>query len=151
MKKFLGISLGVGLITGLVALISSFLNIPSWMLFLGWSVSFFTGANWEGVKKSFPCLILGPILAYLTNFVLNSFDMSVYVMAIIVAILGFFMTYSQTSKLFPVTAAVFTSANIYFASNNLLFSIILPLLGLLLGPPAISLGNWFDKLINKTN
>lgn len=150
-KKNLGISLSVGLISGTWALVAEMLGVPPWPGFIGWSIFFFAGSNIEAIKKSFPCLALGAVLAYITAYIQTTLGTAGLASAVVVVGLGFFMTYAQNLSIFALTAATFIGANIYFASGNLLYSIVIPFVGLLFGPVSIKLGQLFDSIILKDN
>lgn len=135
---------------GVWAYIGEKLGIPTWPGFIGWSIFFFSGANLESCKKSFPCIILGPILAYLTVFTMTSLKTSGITSALVVVGLGFAMTIAQSLPIFQLATATFISANIYFGlGNNLLQAILITSVGLIIGLISIKLGSFFDSIILK--
>lgn len=150
LKKHLGISLSVGILAGTWAYIGELLGIPSWPGFIGWSIFFFSGANFEGCKKSLPCIVLGPILAYITIFTMTTLQTSGITSALIVVGLGFAMTIAQSFKVFELATATFISANIYFGlGNKLLEAIFITSVGLIIGIISIKLASFFDSIILK--
>lgn len=135
---------------GLWAYIAEKLGIPSWPGFIGWSIFFFSGANYEGCKKSLPCIILGPILAYLTVFTITTLNASGITSALVVVGLGFAMTIAQSFSIFQLATATFISANIYFGlGNDLLKAIFITSIGLIIGLISIKLRAFFDSIILK--
>ncbi len=135
---------------GVWAYIGDKLGIPTWPGFIGWSIFFFSGANFEGCKRSFPCIILGPILAYLTVFTMTALKTSGLTSALVVVGLGFAMTIAQSIPVFQLATATFISANIYFGlGNNLLGAIFITSVGLIIGLISIKLGAFFDSMILK--
>lgn len=139
------------MLAGLWVFIAEKLGIPSWPGFIGWSMFFFTGANWNACKESFPPLVLGPILGFLTIFAQTSLGTSGVASALIVVVLGFTMTISQNISIFSAVAVTFVSCNIYFASGDLLHSIAIPSFGLIIGIISIKLAEIFDSIIYKNS
>lgn len=149
-KKNLGISISVGLLSGLWVLIAEKLGVPAWPGFIGWSIFFFTGGDLKACKLSFPCLVLGPVLAYLTVLTQTTLGTSGITSAIVVVGLGFAMTIAQSFPIFQVASATFIGANIYFASgNNLFHAIVVTLVGLIIGIVSVKFGAFLDSIILK--
>ena len=123
------------------------LGVPSWPVFFGWSIFFFTGADLNACKKSLPPIILGPILGYLTVTAQSTLGTSGITSALIVVVLGFTMTIAQSFSLFEVAAATFVSCSVYFASGNLFYSIVLTASGLVLGIITIKLSDLINSVI----
>lgn len=107
------------------------------------------GCSVEGIKKSVPCLILGPLLGYGVATLLAKYSLVGVPSAMVVGLLGAIMTGAQAFNVFTLVAATFVGANIYFGSGDLLVSIVLPVLGALMGLPALRFGDWISKLIFK--
>lgn len=145
-RKNLGISISVGLLTGLWVFIAEKLDIPAWPGFIGWSLFFFTGANFDACKKTLPCIILGSLLAYITVYVQTAFNTSGITAALIAMVLGFTMTISQSFYAFAAVSVTFVSCNIYFASGSLIYSILVTSVGLILGMASIK----FGEILNST-
>lgn len=149
-KKNLGNSISVGLLSGVWAFIAEKLGIPAWPGFIGWSVFFFAGGDFKACKLSFPCLVLGPLLAYLTVFTQTTLNTSGISSAIVVVGLGFAMTIAQSFPIFQVASATFIGANVYFAlGNNLLQSIVITSIGLIIGFISVKFGDILDSKILK--
>lgn len=148
-KKNLGISISVGIFSGIWVLIAEQFRVPAWPGFIGWSLFFFTGGNLDACKKSFPCIVLGPILAYLTIIAQQTFHTSGVTSALIVCILGFTMTIAQSFSLFQVASATFISCNIYFASGSLFQSIVVTSIGLIIGLISVKIGDILNQIILK--
>ena len=148
-KKNLGISLSVGLFSGIWVLLADLLGVPAWPAFIGWSIFFFTGANLKACKVSFPCIALGAILAYLTVDTQTTLGTVGITSAIVVFGLGFSMTIAKSFSFFEIAPATFIAANVYFASGSLFYSIAVTSVGLILGPISIKLGALFDSFILK--
>ncbi|MCQ4925475.1 DUF1097 domain-containing protein [Tissierella carlieri] len=148
-KKNLGISISVGLLSGIWVLIAEKLGVPAWPGFIGWSLFFFTGGNLEACKKSFPCIVLGPILAYLTVYTQTALNTSGITSALVVVALGFTMTIAQSFPLFAVCSVTFVSCNIYFASGSLFHSIVVTSIGLIIGIISVKFGALLDSIILK--
>lgn len=146
-KENLGISLSVGVLSGVWAFIAGKLGVPSWPAFIGWSIFFFTGANWQACKDSFPAIVLGPILAYLTLFTQMTLGTAGITSALVVIVLGFTMTIAQSLPIFSIAAVTFVSCNIYFASGSMFDSIVVTAFGLVIGLISIPLGEFFDSII----
>lgn len=148
-KKNLGISISVGLLSGVWVLIAGMLGVPAWPGFIGWSLFFFTGGNLEACKKSFPCIVLGPILAYLTLYTQTVLGTSGISSALVVVALGFTMTIAQSFPIFAVASVTFVSCNVYFAAGNLFDAIIVTSIGLIIGIASVKLGAFLDSIILK--
>ncbi len=149
-KKNLGISISVGIFSGIWAFIADRLGIPAWPGFIGWSVFFFAGASVKGSLECFPCFILGPVLAYLTVLTQTSLNTTGIASAFVVVFLGFFMTIAQSFSIFKIASATFIGANVYFAlGNDLLSAIWITSIGLIIGPLSIALGKVLDSIILK--
>lgn len=148
-KKNLGISLSVGLFSGIWVLIAEMLGVPAWPAFIGWSLFFFTGGNLVACKKSFPPIVLGPILAYLTLYIQSALETSGITSALVVVALGFTMTIAQSFSLFEIASVTFISCNIYFASGSLFDSIVITSIGLIIGIISVKFGGILDSIILK--
>jgi hypothetical protein len=149
MKKNLGISISVGLLSGIWFLIADMLGVPAWPGFIGWSIFFYTGADVKACRLSLPCIVLGPILAYLTAYTQTALGTSGITSAIVVAGLGFAMTIAQSFSIFQVAAATFIGANVYFASGSLFHSIVITPIGLILGIVSVKFGTFLESFILK--
>lgn len=149
LKENLGISIAVGIIAGIWVYIAGLLEVPAWPAFIGWSIFFFAGADGKACKKSFPCIVLGVLLAYLTVVTQTSLGAAGIIAAMIVFGLGFSMTIAKSFSIFEMAPATFIGANVYFASGSLLYSIVITTVGLLLGPITTKLGASFDSFILK--
>lgn len=147
MKKYLGISIAVGIVGAAWAYIAEKLGIPAWITFIGWSIFFFAGADLDACKKSFPCIILGALLAYIAVFTQVSLGTAGITSAIVVFLLAFAMTISQSISIFSLAPATFIGCANYFATADLFYSIVLTSMGLVLGIITMKMGSFFDSII----
>ncbi len=139
------------MLSGIWVIVAEKLGVPAWPGFIGWSLFFFTGGDFEACKKSFPPIVLGPILAFLTAYTQTALNTSGITSALVVVVLGFVMTYAQNVSWFKVCSVTFVSCNIYFASGNLFHSIVVTSVGLIIGIISVKLGAFIDSAILKNN
>lgn len=88
-------------------ILSTLINLPAWPAFIGWSLFYLIGADKESVKINVPSLVGG-------------------VMAALVVLL-------KDSIWFKMISTVFVGINIYFALGNVMFAILLPIIGFVMG------------------
>lgn len=149
MKKYLGISIAVGLVGAVWVLIAEGLGVPAWITFIGWSIFFFAGADLNACKKSLPCIILGVLLAYAAVFTQVSLGTAGITSALVVFLLAFTMTISQSISMFALAPATFIGCANYFATGDLFYSIVLTSMGLVLGIITMKIGSFLDSIILK--
>ncbi len=140
-KKFLGWALAIGITAGSWSFVSSTFNLTAWTAFIGWSIYFFEGGNFAACKRSFPCIVLGALLAYVTVYILGAWKPPVPIPAILIGLLAFTMTYAQTIPIFGVASATFIGCSHYFGSGSLFDAAILTSVGLLLGLISTAIAN----------
>lgn len=149
LKKYLGVSIAVGLVGAIWALIAEKLGVPAWITFIGWSIFFFAGADLNACKKSLPCIILGAFLAYVAVFTQVSLGAVGITSAFVVFLLAFIMTISQSISMFSLAPATFIGCANYFATGDLFYSIILTSVGLVLGIITMKISSFLDSIILK--
>ena len=149
MRKYLGSSISIGLTGAAWAFIAEKAGLPAWITFVGWSVFFFSGADFEACKKTFPCMILGAVLAYIAVFAQISLETKGITSALIVFVLAFAMTIAQSLPIFSAASATFIGCAIYFGTGNLFHAIVLTSVGLILGIISITIARILDSAILK--
>lgn len=149
MKKNLGISISIGLISGIWVFIAGNLGLPSWAGFIGWSVFFFAGGNFKACKKSFTYIVLGAILAYLTVHIQTVLNTSGVTSALVIVIFAFTMTIAQSFSIFSMSSATFVGCNIYFASGSLFHTIVVTSIDLIIALVSVKFGAFLDPVILK--
>lgn len=149
MKKYLGVSIAVGIVGAVWAFIAEKLGIPAWITFIGWSIFFFAGADLAACKKSLPCIIYGAVLGYAAVFTQISLGTAGVGSALVVLVLAFVMTISQGISIFSLAPATFIGCANYFATGDLFISIVLTAMGLVLGIITMKLASLFDSIILK--
>lgn len=147
MKKYLGVSIAVGIVGAAWAFIAEKSGIPAWVTFMGWSIFFFAGADLNACKRSLPCIILGVLLAYAAVFTQVSLGTVGITSAIVVFLLAFTMTIAQSISMFSLAPATFIGCANYFATGDLFYSVVLTSMGLVLGIITIKMGKFFDSII----
>lgn len=163
MRKFLGMSLAIGLVAGIWFFIASALGLEPWPAYIGWSIFFFEGGDFKAVKRSFPCIVLGACLGYLAleGILLELGTSSLLIAiiaAIIVGILAFTMTIAQTFPIFSVASATFIGASHYFGLTGyldktpaFLQAALVTSVGLILGMISVRIGGVLEQKIEKAN
>lgn len=149
MKKYLGVSIAVGLIGAIWAFTAEKLGVPAWITFVGWSIFFFAGADLNACKKSLPCIILGVALAYIAVNIQIILGTSGISSAVVVFFLAFSMTISQGIPFLSLVPATFIGCANYFATGNLFYAIVLTSMGLVLGLLTMKTASIFDSIILK--
>lgn len=155
-KKHLGFSLTIGILAGLWYFAALKLQITAWTAFVGWSIYFFNGANLEGAKNSFPCIILGALLGYVTVLGIGLMDSNsaafTLLASLAVFVLAFVMTYAPTIPLFSVVPAIFVSCAAFFGSlgartpiESLFDVVVFTSFGLILGIISTKMVTLFEK------
>lgn len=162
MKKYLSISLSIGIVAGIWFFIASSLNLQPWPAYIGWSVFFWEGADWRAVKRGFPAIVLGAVLGYITleGILLGiggSGVAALIIASLMVSLLAFTMAIAQSTKLFAVASATFIGASHYFGLTGyldktpaFLHAAFVTSIGLILGMISIALGNFIEKNIVKS-
>lgn len=147
-KKYLGISIAVGLVGAAWNIIADWQGWLAWPGFIGWTLYFYTGANTEAIKKGLPAMFLGTALAFLsTQIQIGPFADGAlkYVPAFL---LSFFMTYAQNIKFFQVAPATFLGSILYFSTGSFFYALVIATIGVVvMGPISMGLGSVFDRII----
>lgn len=125
MKKYLPLSIVVGLISMVWVFVCNHLGWPSWVGFLGWSIYFYGGAEGRVIMESGPGYILGMVLAFITVWVQGFLPDTNVILVIPIFFLAFLMTYAQTSRWFQVAPATFLGCVTFFATGSLWLSFFL--------------------------
>ena len=149
MKKYLGVSIAVGIVAAIWAFIAEKLGIPAWITFVGWSIFFFAGADFDACKKSFPCIVLGALLAFIAVSIQVSLATAGITSAIVVFFLAFAMTIFQGVPIFSLAPATFIGCANYFATGDLVYTIVLTSMGLVLGIVTMQLAGYLDLILIK--
>lgn len=148
-KKHLGISISVGIVAAAWVLIAEKVGVPAWITFVGWSIFFFAGADYEACTKSLPCIILGAVLGYLAILAQTTLGTTGITSALIVFVLAFAMTIAKGLPIFSTAAATFIGCANYFATGSLYNAIVLTSIGLILGVITITMSSFLDSIIIK--
>ncbi|MDO5755702.1 MAG: DUF1097 domain-containing protein [Tissierellia bacterium] len=162
MKKYLGMSLSIGIVAGIWFFVANSLGLQPWPAYIGWSVFFWEGADFDGVKRSFPCIVLGAVLGVITFYCIGLLGdipgpgVTLLLASLMVMCLAFTMTIAQTSSLFRVASATFIGASHYFglrgylpAMEGFLNAAFVTSVGLILGMISVKLGAVFESKIGE--
>lgn len=161
MKKYLGMSLSIGLVAGIWFYVASAFGLQPWPAYIGWSIFFWEGADFRAVKRAFPAIVLGAVLGYITlEGILLGVGGSPLMVAIIaacmVALLAFTMAIAQVFPIFTVASATFIGASHYFGLTGyldktpaFLHAAFVTSIGLILGMFSIAIGGFINKNILK--
>lgn len=126
-------ALAVFIVTIGCSILTTLLELPAWPIFIGWSLFYLIGANKESVKVNLPSLVGGAVLASLTSSLLNYLALGLIPNAIIVGIMAALAIFMQETIWFKMVSMVFIGINMYFALGSVLFGVILPALGFVMG------------------
>lgn len=113
--------------------LTTWLDLPAWPIFIGWSLFYLIGANKESVKANLPSLVGGAVLASLTGSLLNYLALGLIPNAIVVGCMAALAILLQETIWFKMVSMVFIGINMYFALGSILFGVILPALGFVMG------------------
>ncbi|MDO5737649.1 MAG: DUF1097 domain-containing protein [Eubacteriales bacterium] len=161
MKKYLAMSLSIGIVAGLWFFTASKLNLMPWPAYIGWSVFFWEGANFEAVKRGFPAIVLGAVLGFITFYCIGLLPdlntVNLIFASLMVCLLAFTMAFAQNIKIFQVASATFIGASHYFALRGHAVYLDDPLMAFLTAAFVTSIGLilgvisvWLGGVINKT-
>lgn len=152
MKKYLGMSMSIGIVAGLWFYVASSFGLAPWPAYIGWSVFFWEGADLRAMKRGFPAIVLGAVLGFITLEGIqlglggNALVASV-IAACMVSVLAFTMAIAQTFEIFTVASATFIGASHYFGLTGYLDKVpafltaaFVTSIGLVLGIISVTLG-----------
>ena len=126
-------ALAVFIVTVGCSILTTWLDLPAWPIFIGWSLFYLIGANKESVKANLPSLVGGAVLASLTSSLLNYLELGLIPNAMVVGGMAALAILMQDTIWFKMVSMVFIGINMYFALGSILFGVILPALGFAMG------------------
>lgn len=127
------VSLSIGILAGIWTYVSTVSGILTWPTFVGWAIFFFLGGNKEALLKAFPPVLVGLILGYLTVLGNTALNGNTLILAVLVAILAFLMTFMMNISWLSAGPAAFAATATYFGVGDPLKAGIPLIIGLLLG------------------
>lgn len=127
------ISLSIGILAGIWTYVSAVTGILTWPTFVGWAIFFFLGANKGALIKAIPPVLVGLILGYLTVLANTALNGNTLVLAVLVAILAFLMTFMMNISWLAAAPAAFAATATYFGVGDPVKAGIPLIIGLILG------------------
>jgi len=143
--QLLPISLSIGILAGIWTFVSATYGILTWPTFVGWAIFFFLGANKDALVKAFPPVLVGLILGYLTVVANTSLNGNTLILAILVAILAFLLTFMMNISWLAAAPAAFAATATYFGVGDPIKAAIPLIIGLLLGYISVWIVDIFVK------
>lgn len=143
------ISLSIGVLAGLWTYISIVFGILTWPAFIGWALFFLGGGNKESITKNIPPMLSGVIFGYLCVLVNNTFSGGTVLLAVLVAVIAFIMTFMMNIPAFATAPAAFAACATFFGVGDPLKAAIPLLIGLFLGYISVILPEGFKTKSNK--
>ncbi len=149
MKKYLGMSLAIGITAGTWAFVAETFGLTAWPAFIGWSIFFFTGGDFNACKKSLPCILLGAVLGWAAASTQIALGTSGVTSALVIVVLAFTMTIAQSLPIFSVASATFIGCSHYFGTGSLFDAAVITSVGLVLGIISVYIGSFLNKKVLK--
>ncbi|MBS4007358.1 MAG: DUF1097 domain-containing protein [Clostridium sp.] len=115
---YLSLAIVIGVLAGIWTFVSGTFNILTWPAFVGWALFFFTGGNAEAIKKSVPPALSGIILGYLCVVLWGQIGGGLVMLAVLVAVIAFIMTYMINVPAFATAPAAFAACASYFGGGD---------------------------------
>jgi len=156
--KNVPLAISVGILAAIWTWVSLVLKLPTWAAFIGWAFFFVAGADTAALWKAGLPAIVGVLFGHLALYGLNlggaagSIGISVLVglAALILVLLGNWAPMALTPCAFGCFAAFFAfafgfSGGKFFAFNNILFTLVGLLIGIILGWVSVKLPGLFAK------
>ncbi|MBP1761617.1 MAG: hypothetical protein H6Q64_1159 [Firmicutes bacterium] len=143
--QLLPISLSIGILAGIWTFVSATYGILTWPTFIGWAIFFFLGANKEALVKAFPPVLAGLILGYLTVLVNTALHGNTLILAILVAVLAFLLTFMMNISWLAAAPSAFAATATYFGVGDPIKAAIPLIIGLLLGYISVWIVDIFVK------
>jgi len=147
--QFWGLSFSIGILAGIWTYASATFGILTWPAFVGWAIFFFAGGNKAAIMKGLPPIISGVIAGYLCVLVFGAMAGSTLVLAILVAIIAFIMTFMMNIPLFALAPAAFASCASFFGAGDPIKAVVPLVIGLLLGYVSVLLPAAFTSGTDK--
>lgn len=132
MKRYLPMSIAVGIIAVIWVFLADVIGFIAWPGFIGWSIYFYGGAKPEALKKGVPCYILGALLAWLAVMMQGWLGGLPILVLIPIFLLSFLMTYAQTWDFFNLAPATFLGSATFFGTMNLSDTLLVGLAGMII-------------------
>ena len=131
--KLSPISLSIGILAGIWTYVSITYGMLTWPTFVGWAIFFFLGANKEALIKAFPPVLVGLGLGYLTIVVNTALKGNTLVLAVLVTVLAFILTYMMNVSWLAAAPAAFAATAVFFGVGDPIKAGTPLIIGLLLG------------------
>jgi len=143
--QFLTLSIVIGVLAGAWTFVSGVTGLLTWPAFVGWAIFFFSGGNAESLKKSIPPVLSGLILGYLSVVAWSAMAGELFMLAVLVAIIAFIMTFMMNIGVFALAPAAFAACAVFFGAGDPIAAGVPLLIGLALGYISVLLPELFKS------
>ena len=133
LNKYGRMALAVFVVTFIWMFLGNNLSVLTWPAFVIWACFYFIGASEDALKRDIPSSISGAIIGYLTLQGLSLIEPGLFLQAILVGFMAAGIILVQEHKWFVSVPMTFIGLNIYFAVGSLPITILLILIGSVMG------------------
>ena len=133
LNKYGPMALAVFVVTFLWMFIGNKLWVPTWPAFIMWACFYFIGASEEALKRDIPSSIGGAIIGYFVLIGLSAIEPGLFFQAILVGLMAAGIILIQEHRWFVSVPMTFIGLNLYFALGSLPLTILLILIGSVMG------------------
>jgi len=154
--KFIPLSLSVGILAAIWTYAAIKLGLPVWAGFVGWAFYFVAGGDAKALMKAGVPTVVGVLFGYVALYGLKlggeagviGVSVAVGVAALILVVLMNWAAFALAPAAFAAFASFFAFTLVkqdVFAVENIVYTLITLIIGLVLGYLSTSIPAWFTK------